>query len=452
MRGRVTLAGVATTALLAMPAVGVAAQSSGTAASSEPVLRSAASVTTTAPYGLLTQKKFIYGSEIGAWEKDGNPAVTIGIAQKTIDAGIPVVRFSLYDCFVGQTCGTDHHAGTITRTSFDQAVAGIVAVDRAVLWLKLVPIARDALGTAPAGTVFCPPWIGWAAGNLAMYKAELAEVRKVYAGPIIVESNNEMEYTCWRLWKSQGALISSAGSVGVSKRIGEHFAATMPALKAYARALGFSQVVVGGYVGIGGGTGWGQACTANSTKAYGYSCAYQARWISEFNTAVHKAYVAAGSSNPDYVPDFEAIHAYPHSADFAPSPYAFKDGIALAYYRNWITQSRGQVNAAWGKTIGDQVRFSISEWSAGLSSSAGKWSGWSNPATVQQFFSAWLGMLKGDGNVSGTGTRYWSANTFEIASNSDTGAGRYYNIIRQDGSTPAWYSTFKAISTTDPRR
>ena len=59
-----------------------------------------------------------------------------------------------------------------------------------------------------------------------------------------------MEYACWTKWKTQNDNInpSSAGAAGVSKRIGEHYAATMPQLKKYARdTLGFQQVVLGGH-------------------------------------------------------------------------------------------------------------------------------------------------------------------------------------------------------------
>jgi hypothetical protein len=91
--------------------------------------------------------------------------------------------------------------------------------------------------------------------------------------------------------------------------------------------------------------------------------------MDEFNTAVHGAYVAAGSSNADYIPDFEAIHAHPHSPDFsAAAPYEFDDNIVFAFYRNRIIQSRARADLSWGKTVGDQIRFSISEFNAGATS------------------------------------------------------------------------------------
>lgn len=393
------------------------------------------------PASLLDSKALIYGSEIGAWLHDGNPAVdpATGIPAKTTAAAIPIIRFAVPDCFTDMVCGTDSHSGTVLRSDFRHAVTGITVTDGAALWLKMLPIAKDLNN----GAVFCPPWTGAADGNLALYKAVLDEVKLAgYLGPIVIESNNEMEYTCWATWQAQGAPITSAGSVGVSKRIGEHYAATMPALKTYAQGLGFSQVVVGGYIGIGGGVNWGQACTVDATKPYGYACGYQARWIDEFNTAVLNAGAAP--------PDFESIHAYPHSPDFASSPYTFDDNIAFAYYRNWIIQSRARVNAIWGATLGTPIRFSVSEFNAGSSNSGGTWSGWTIAGQPEAFYNGWLGMLRGDGDL--TSTRWWNNNVFEIASNSDTGSGKYYNLIRQDGTTPPWYDTFKTLSTTDPLR
>ena len=71
---------------------------------------------------------------------------------------------------------------------------------------------------------------------------------------------------------------------------------------------------------------------------------------------------------------------------------------------------------------------------------------------MQAFYKGWLRMLQGNGKTTGAGTRYWNANCFEVASESPTGDGHYYNLIREDGSTPAWHSTFKTISRNDPRR
>lgn len=404
------------------------------------------------PAGIMDSKALIYSSEFASWDHDSSQALAPAVVTKGVEAEIPLIRFAVPDCFTGMTCGTDNHAGTVSASEYRGSIQGILSQYNAVPWLKMLPIARDL----DNGAVFCPPWTGDASGNLPLYKRVLDETKTAYLaagkplGSIVIESNNEMEYTCYQTWQAQGAPISSAGSVGVSKRIGEHFAATMPALKAYARGLGFTDVAVVGYLGVSGGPQWGQACPADPSKPYGYNCAYQARWVDEFATAVHDAYLAAGS-NPDYIPDAMSMHAYPHGPDFATAPYAFDDNIVYAYFRNWIVQSRSRVNAIWGATIGNNIRFAVSEWNAGVSRSD-MWSGWTTAGAPEAFYAGWFDMLRGDGVTTGTGTRYWAACLFLIAGNSDTGTGRFYNIIRQDGTVPTWYTTYKTYSTGDPLR
>ncbi len=331
---------------------------------------------------LLTRRDLIYGSEIGCWQVTGKPAVdpTTVIPSKIIAARIPVIRFAVYDVFTDMT-DPNGDPGTLRRSDFDNAISGIVNTLHAVPWIKLLPVARDAIDTK-LGTVFVPPLTNLGR-DLEIHKAILAEVRKVYGGPIIVESDNEAEFNSYKIWG-----FSNGGSAGVSKALGDKYAATMPALKKYARdVLGFSQVVTVGYVGVSGGPGWGQRITADATKPYGYSCGYQARWIDEFNTAIQSAYAAHGN-DPDYIPDVESIHAYPHSPDFSEQAgYELDDNQIYAYYRNWLVQSRRRLAAIWGPTVGDKIRFSISEWNAGSHNTDGTWSGWSTPSRVQAFYS-----------------------------------------------------------------
>jgi hypothetical protein len=397
---------------------------------------------------LLARRDLLYGSEIETAQVDGRPAVdpTTKIPREVIAAGIPVVRFMVYDVFTDMK-DPNGDPGTIRRADFDHAISGIVHTLHAIPWITLLPvIGAESIGTKP-GTVFVPP-LDDLGRDLAIHEAVLAEVRKVYGGPIIIESDNEGEYDSYKVWG-----FANAGSVGVSKALGDKYVATMPALKKYARdVLGFSQVVTVGYVGVAGGPGWGQAITRDSSSPYGYACDYQPRWVDEFNTEVQKACAAHGD-DPDYVPDVESIHAYPHSPDFSDKAgYSFDDNMAYAYYRNWLVQSRARLDAIWGATIGSRIRFSISEWNAGANNSDGTWSGWATPSRVQGFYAGWLHMLQGNGVTTGPGTRYWQAGVFELGSESPTGYGRYYNLIREDGTTPAWYSTFKAVSTSDPRR
>jgi hypothetical protein len=398
--------------------------------------------------GILARRDLIYGSEIETAQIDGRPAVdpSTGIPAKVIAAGIPVVRFMVYDVFTDMK-DPNGNPGTIRRADFDHAIRGIVNTLHAIPWISLLPVIGHEKIDTKYGTVFVPP-LKNLGRDLRIHKAILKEIRKVYGGPIIIESDNEGEYDSWRTWG-----FSGDGGVGVSAALGRKYVATMPALKKYARdVLHFSQVVTAGYVGVPGGPGWDQKITRDPSKPYGYACEYYSRSIDEFNTAVHKAYLAHGR-DPDYIPDVESVHAYPHSPDFSDKKgYEFDDNMAYAYYHNWLVQSRRHLERIWGATVGSRVRFSVSEWSAGADNSDGVWSGWSTPSRVQQFFAGWLKMLQGNGVTTGSGTRFWHASCFELASESPTGDGHYYNLIREDGSTPAWYDTFKQISTSDPLR
>jgi hypothetical protein len=56
-------------------------------------------------------------------------------------------------------------------------------------------------------------------------------------------------------------------------------------------------------------------------------------------------------------------------------------------------------------------------------------------------------MLAGNGVTTGSGTAYWGANLFELASNgAGTQAPGAYNVIDPDGGTPPWYANFAADS------
>jgi hypothetical protein len=95
----------------------------------------------------------------------------------------------------------------------------------------------------------------------------------------------------------------------------------------------------------------------------------------------------------------------------------------------------------------------MSEWQAGAcATTTNCWSGFSSASKVQAYYDGWYRMLRGDGNTAGTGTRYWSANLFAIASFTDTDPNGVYNLVRPDGTTPPWYDTFKSMSSLDPLR
>lgn len=208
----------------------VTVSAAGLAALGAGVLPATATSTTTRPApraatptnNLLTQHNLIYGSEIGAWETNGGPAVTNSSVVREINAAdIPVIRYAVYDCFTTETCGRDNHVGSLSQSTYQSAISGIVNTDHAVPWLKMVPITSGGIGSVSNGSVFCPS-LSNLSMNLAMERQVLAATAAVYKGPIVIESSNEAEYDCAAYWG-----FGSAGSSGVSTDIGEMYAATM---------------------------------------------------------------------------------------------------------------------------------------------------------------------------------------------------------------------------------
>jgi hypothetical protein len=397
---------------------------------------------------LLTQTNLIDGSEIGMWETNGGPALNNSTVTSDVTATkTPLIRYGVYDCFTDETCGTDSHTGSMSKSTFETTVSGITGTLHAVPWIKLVPGGNGTVNSIDQSK-FCPPATGttgtdWGM-NLAMDEEVLQAISAVYTGPIVVEDDNEGEYSCYASWG-----FSSGGSVGVSTDLGHMWSATMPALKAYALGLGFSQFVSVGYMGVNGGPGWGQSCTSAAGYPYGYNCAVSTRWVDEFNNQVESDYAAASTNKSYYIPDVESVHSYCHGNDFATAPYTFDDNECYAFQREQITSFRSQADSIWGSTIGDNIRFSVSEWSPGECPSSGScWSGWSGcPSSCGTapgaYIDGYLSMLAGDGNTTGSGTAYWDANLFVWASNCGGGADQVYNIANCDGTTPAWYSNVK---------
>ncbi|MDQ3895749.1 MAG: Ig-like domain-containing protein [Actinomycetota bacterium] len=363
---------------------------------------------TTGVADLLSRTDLIYGSEIGAWKTTGAPATdpSTGIPALVQAAKIPVVRYSVYDVFTDMRDPLGN-PGTQSRANFDTALNSIRGNLNAEVMIKLLPISNDVIGTKN-GSIYCPP-LGNLTQNLEYYKAVVAQAGSRVR---IYESSNEMEYDCAAAWG-----FASAGSPGVSRTLGQHFAQNMPALKKYARSLGFDIVTVG-YIGTPGGFGWGDSI-ANPRISTAV----------EFLTATHDAYVASGY-DPDYIPDAISIHAYPFSPDFG---YNASLSDIISYYESWQAKVRAQINSIWGPTIGPSIRMAVSEWNAGEKS----WTGFSDQRVVD-FYNAWLAMLR-RGN-------YWLANQFAIGSNGT----EPYDMIKATGATTPYYYAFKTNSTGTP--
>jgi hypothetical protein len=389
--------------------------------------------------GLLARTDLIYGSEIGAWENNGGPAVANPAVVREIRAAkVSLIRYSVYDCFTGQRCGRNNHQGTQSEAAFQQAIRGITTTDGAIPWIKFLPVARGNI-RGVTGSIFCPPGDGSDWGmNVPVDKKVLAAIAAVYKGPIILEDNNEAEYDCARFWG-----FSSEGDQGVSTDLGKMFSATMPPLLSYAKSLGFSDVVSVGYIGISGGPGWNDPCSATSSGPFGYSCSIPTTYVDEFNQAAHAAYVSSGN-NPDYIPEAESVHSYCHSPDFTSTKgYPVPDAECYAWQRQWIATARQEVDSIWGNAIGSQIRFAVSEWSGGAyNPRADSWAGYSNGG-MPGYVAGYLKVLRGDGTTTGDGDGYWSATLFNLSSNPQ---GNGYNLIQPDGKPSDYYPAFRAAS------
>jgi hypothetical protein len=299
-------------------------------------------------------------------------------------------------------------AGTQRRADFDHAIDGIRNVLGAEPMFKLMPNTRDTVSNDKSSAVFCPP-LNNLAVNLPYSKAIIKE-----AGPKIriYESSNEIEFDCAEQWG-----FSDAGSAGLGTVIAKHYGANMPALKKYARSLGFEIISVA-YMGTAGGPGWGDSIAKP-----------RVRTCTEFMTELHNEYVAHGN-DPDYIPDAMSYHAYPYGGDFefsTPLP------DVIAYYKAVDAAWRAECVRIWGQGIGSKIRLVCSEWNAGGYNSDYKWPGFSDQR-IDNFYTAWLGMLKSE--------HYWAADQFAVGSNTS----QPYDLITPGGVVRRQYYPFKAAS------
>ena len=443
---------------------------------------------------------YLYGTEVGCWHTDGSPEVyegsstytpDSGIPAKVIDAGLTVVRFSVYDIFTSWTGGNpwpaqfsggsgkrpDGSNGTQSLANFQKALHGLTQHfgPKMVLLFKLLPNA-GGVNTGVEQRIFMPP-LDNLSRDLNIHKAILYEIAQVYTGPIIIESDNEGEYTATdssypSTWRSTWGFTSDSNTY-LSHNLGMKWNATMPAVKKYARDdLGFNEVITVGYIGLGGGAARsGSSYTADGGYDYGYHWTTTKQLhLNEFITAAKSGTYSKNSSgtnvtnypnnydstgDADYIPDSVSIHDYSHGPNFvASAPYECDDNLIKSYWRQWIKDGRANMRSILGTTLGDKVLFSVSEWAAGSSNSVGVWSGWSTPATVQTFYSGWFDMLRGNGTLTGSSsTRWWVNIQFCLASN-ESSPGTAYDLIGHDSpwTATAWYSTLKELSLTDPLR
>jgi hypothetical protein len=192
---------------------------------------------------------------------------------------------------------------------------------------------------------------------------------------------------------------------------------TVPALKAYARSLGF-EIYVGG------------PAIANSYVPDNVT------YIQDFLTAVKTKYQQ--THNRDYIPDFISSHTYLTTAQDATTasmqPQINAWGTFYDDVQSAINSTFAGVNDPSGKPIAPQIKIADSEWNFTIDNS----STLANSQTYANYYmNAMFTMLKN--------SHVWLSDQFTF--NSEDGA---LDMMNADCTAKPLYNAYKAVSTADP--
>ena len=360
---------------------------------------------------LVNRKDFIYGSEIGGWwmldnRYDGHYMLNYKNSCPTCPqlaeaAKIPVVRWMPADVFTDET-RPNGTPGNLPRAQFDNVVDGIRAMG-AHPFLKLFPAFTGNLNGVD-GKQFCTT----GAGNLPYYK-EI--IRQAGTRVQLYESTNEMDWVC-------GYNYTTAGTA-----VAQHWINNVPAMKKYARSLGFEIYVGGPAMTNIGGLKWGDTIANPGMKP-----------TTDFLQTIKNEYENPASPyyhDPDLIPTFYSFHSY--ATDCSGNGFTTLD--CVNYYAAFVDKTRSEINRIWGPTIGPRIQVADSEWNLAQD---GPYAGWAT-AEATNFYGAMLQMFR-QHNV-------WLANQFLMASN-----GNAMDMITENGQVTPYYNVFKGVSLADPLR
>jgi len=189
---------------------------------------------------------------------------------------------------------------------------------------------------------------------------------------------------------------------------------TVPALKKYARSLGF-EIYVGG-----------PAMVNSYTESL--------QMTNGFMTGARDAYLANGNDR-DYVPDFVSAHMYPNKAE---NPTITDIVNRISYWGGVMDQLRTDTNQIWsglndqnGQPLGPQIKLAVSEYNFTIDNDDVRAT---DAAFIDQYLRAMLSMLKSHD--------IWLGNLFTIASH----GGTALDMLNADGTPKPLYNTFKDVS------
>jgi hypothetical protein len=350
------------------------------AASSGLAQEAKAPASQTAPFdrSLFTRTDLIYGAEIGAWDMDGGTAVKNPTARSHIRAaGIRVIRWGIWAKFDSLNQGGSTPRQTLA--DFNQAVDGIVSLG-AIPLIKLPPIWPKQAANAPDA------WnIEW-----------LQEIVKHGGQRVpLYEFGNEPDW--YQKWSAETYAV--------------HWLQVVPALKKYARSLGF-EIFVGG------------PALANS---YPENVAYMRVFLQHTAAAYRK------SGDRDMVPDFVSSHTYLTETENA-TPATMQARIDA--WGKFYANVRQEINAAYagledtaGQPLAPQIKLADSEFNYTINN---KNTRADNQAYADYYVQAMYRMIRRQ--------NLWLANIFTIASH----GGGALDLLNTDGSPKPLYHAYKA--------
>ena len=348
--------------------------------------------------------QLLFGSELGAWPMldgryDGHPMLNYhgscpDCPRLAREAGIPVVRWGIWNVFEGMTAPIGQSAPPLPRQQFDAVVDGIRAQFGARPLLKLQP------GVSSPSNLFCPETWGYA--NLLGLDKEVV----TQAGPRVelYELGNEPELACGYLEDP-----STAG-----QRTAQLWIRVAPELRKQARALGFNLVLGGpGFTTTNIGPQGDDSTDVEIARAY--------------LRTIKNTYDDPASplfQDPDLIPSFYSFHAYGSEfvANGGPRPVD-----AVPHYGTYIDEIRAAIDDVWGLPLGAQIRIACTEWNYADEDDTPTW----DAADVAEYYAEFLAMLQQH--------QVWLANQFEMASNGD-----HMDMITRNGQPTPAYTAFKA--------
>jgi len=326
----------------------------------------------------------IYGSEIGGWNMDGGNAISNPVCrQKVMDAKVRVIRWANWAKFDYMKQKGSEPKQTLAQ--FNMVVDGIRSMGAYPL-IKLPPVWNKQCDSA------IDSWnLDW-----------LKEIIKAAGNRVqLYEFANEPNNYCH--WDAA--------------TYADNWKKTVPALKEYARSLGFEIYV--------GGPAWTNSNQSDIAR------------LKVFLDSIKQDFVL--HVNRDELPDFVSTHTYMTEHENS-SPENMQKAIHNwgKFYddlRETIDQEFQGINDASGNPLGPQIKIADTEYNFTIVHDNPKQN---DPPFIHAYMKGMMNMFR-EHNI-------WLANQFTIQSHH----GEALDMLTDDCTDKLLYSSFKFHSTRDP--